>query len=114
MGEIKLPDALGSMRREYHFSRQQYILELGETFHHKSAADLAKLSLNSDYTDFVNDYVNFVCSEVFKKEFEIERAKLSKLEQAAQAQGRQPPALRDAISRPNCGADTARIGASYK
>jgi len=73
--EISELEELRDLRSKYH-------LLLGDFFHYKSAEDLAKAYLNTEYRDFVEDYVSIIYIPEFKKEYE--KAKQSQLESKAQ------------------------------
>jgi len=70
--------------------RNNYLSVLGAAFHHKNAKELAELSLNLEYTSFVEDYVHGVCSAEFRQKYES--VKESQLETEASAQ-RQPSCI---------------------
>ncbi len=73
----QLNESLNQLRQ----ARQRHNSLLGDTFHHKSAEDLARLSSDPELALFVSNYVYFVCHPDFKEEYE--RAKQSLLEQKA-------------------------------
>ena len=55
--------------------RSTYYRGLGEIFHHKSASDLARLSLEQQLNGLVTDYIQ-ICLPQFREAYEIERSQL--------------------------------------
>ena len=70
---LKTLEDLEELRIKYHQAHAEYFLDLGNLFHHKSAVELAKLSINPGWTQFVDDYVNHACTPKFKQEYKENR-----------------------------------------
>ena len=77
----------GDILKELKELRPKYIIYLsllGDLFHHKNAEELARLSLNPEFKDFVPDYISF-CLPEFRKEYDkIKRSQLEQQTQSAQ------------------------------
>ena len=108
--KTKLFYDLVTTQSNYNFYRTKYASKLGEIFHHKSAVDLAKLSLNPDYAAIVNDYINLICLPEFKQKYkeEQQRQKESQLAEKTQ-QADLPPSL-DSCKTP---AEAERLSLVY-
>lgn len=64
--------------------RNNYLLMLGDFFHHKSTEDLARVYLKPEYRDFVEDYVSICCYPEFKKDYEKTKRYLLKSQALSQ------------------------------